>query len=37
MQEQLRREIEQIKREDEALMRVKLGLDPYQDTKAVLQ
>jgi hypothetical protein len=34
--ESRRREIEQIKKEDEALMRQKLGLDPQKDTKVLL-
>ena len=33
----LRREREQVKREDEALMRQKLGLEPHKDTKVLLQ
>ena len=36
MNEKLRREFEQAKKEDEALMRQKLGLDPQQDTRALL-
>ena len=35
-QEARRREIELAKREEEALMRMKLGLDPQRDTKVVL-
>ena len=35
-QEARRKEIEQAKKEDEALMRQKLGLDPHKDTKVLL-
>jgi hypothetical protein len=31
-----KRELDQIKREDEALMRQKLGLDPQKDVKVLL-
>ena len=34
--EERRRELEQIKREDEALMRQKLGLEPHKDVKVLL-
>lgn len=37
MQNALKQEIDQIKREDEALTRMKLGLDPYKDPKLLLQ
>jgi hypothetical protein len=36
MSEELRAEIRQIKKEDEALMRQKLGLDPYTETRQLL-
>lgn len=37
MSEDLKREIEQAKKEEEALMRQKLGLEPYKDPKVLLQ
>eukprot|EP00347_Sterkiella_histriomuscorum_P011354 403372774 len=37
MTEEMRKEIERVKKEDEALMRQKLGLEAHKDVKQVLQ